>query len=247
MPRNPPDAPDSFNPYAPPHSGGADHLETFLPLPGFVAGGPPPPLGSSLSVLHDLTDQDLRRFLELDFFYDPKPLFGFLPQWVVLLAILGAMGGGLACLKSASISTAGAAAVGTATLFAGLLIFAAGHNRRAAIACGWHRGRRYTIDREGLDVDYPAPKDEDPGVTRERARRRATTLAHHPILRNTGLVEGWHAWEEFRGVEFRRAYLIFWQEGRRRLVLPVRVFRSTEEAETFAQAAAGWIERANPG
>ena len=37
---------------------------------------------------HDLTDEDLRRFVNCDVFYDAKPLFGIVPQWVCYLALL---------------------------------------------------------------------------------------------------------------------------------------------------------------
>ena len=49
-----------------------------------------------LSVAHDLTDDELRRFCNFDVFYDPMPMLGFIPQWawfVGFTAIAGALAG----------------------------------------------------------------------------------------------------------------------------------------------------------
>ena len=39
------------------------------------------------SLQHDLTDDELKRFVDFDVFYDPMPWFGFIPQWTLLAAI----------------------------------------------------------------------------------------------------------------------------------------------------------------
>ena len=48
--------------------------------------------GGTLSITHDLTNDELKRFYGFDFFYDPKPLFGFIPQWIWLIPIVAAIG-----------------------------------------------------------------------------------------------------------------------------------------------------------
>ena len=238
-------SPDEFNPYAPPGATDPGRVETLLPLPGFVSAGPLSPAGASLSVLHDLTDDDLKRFVELDFFYDPKPMLGFVPQWLFLVVIAGLCGGIATWGKWESAPLAVAVTIAAPFLLATSLSFVAGHNRRAARAGGFLEGRRITINSDGVGVGYPPDSDADLAVTQQRAKLRRITLAEHPVLKNTGLAEALHPWASFRGVEFRRESLIFWQDGRRRLVIPVRAFPTTEAAETFARTAVGWVDQAS--
>lgn len=84
------------NPYEAPHAAiGGDHRFT---LP---AVEPPVDATMSISVTHDLNDDDLRRFVNCDAFYDPMPLLGFIlgfceartltiTPWGLALTILGA-------------------------------------------------------------------------------------------------------------------------------------------------------------
>src|SRR3954447_20551748 len=56
----------------------------------------------AFAVTHDLTDQELRRFVNFDVYHDPKPMLGFIPQWVVIASSLAAAGalGGLSAVGS---------------------------------------------------------------------------------------------------------------------------------------------------
>lgn len=222
--------PGDLNPYAAPNSPSIEGRS-------IVSGTAPRP-GSTFEIRHNLTDRDLKRFLECDFFYDPKPVFGIFPQWIFLMGIIALMGGVATWLKTESAPFACAAALLLPILFGVLMVAAAAANRSHARSGGFLEGRRITIAAEGLRVDYPAATGLEQA---ELSRRQARTMAQQPALRNSGLAAAFYTWNDFRAVEFFRGDLILWQQGRRRLVIPVQAFETVDAAETFAKAAAGWI------
>ena len=209
-----------------------DELDPYTPPTGrlrrdrVVAPGPSAPSpGTILWVDHDLDDRDLRRMPECDLFYDPVPLLGFIPQWIVVGGILNAVG--LIAMLSwlprdtpiHMVSKAGLVGMlGAISILYGI------HskmtvNRKAVRAAGLCEGRRMTITADGLRV----------------------RITGRPEALLFGLGEGTAPWSEFRRVQFLGGYLIFWMAGRRRLVVPERAFPSARDADAFALAAASWI------
>lgn len=235
------------NPFAPPFA--AIRAERSVVQAAF-----PPPRGSVYAIRHDLTDHDLKRFYGLDFFYDPTPLFGLIPQWIILILILLAMAN-IAVLWSGysilndlrlwsklptwlfGLAAGGVAAAATCT---GSLARMS-QLRRSARDGGFLLGRQITISELGVQVSYPQFADEDRLAFEARERKQVETVARLPVLSQTGIVAAIYPWRDFTRVAFRDGYLIFWLSGRSRLVIPTQVFASRDAAETFALAAAGWI------
>lgn len=227
--------PDDFsNPFAPPATAtefGASSMPTpCLPSPD-----------SSWSVRHDLTDRDLKRFYGCDFFYEPRPMLGFIPQWFILAAVYAPLGAFLGWEETHSALWAASGAMAGVASIAGSYTLAATASRRSARKAGFTVGRRITIARDGVRVDYPDPPGLDREACLDLGRRRTGATRSSRILRAALVAEAIYPWEAFREVEFRRDYLLLWLQGRHRLVIPVRAFDSIEAAEAFARAAAGWV------
>lgn len=196
----------------------------------------PGPLGPStietsrdkkaLSVTHDLTDSELRRFINFDVYYDPMPMLGFIPQWVLLVVIFGSLGVGLGFM---SIKTPSLRIILGGLIFP-LLFLVIFHMvtatmRRQARGLGLCRGRTVTISPRGLFVQIPGA--------------RGTMI---------GIGAGMHSWSEIRKISASKDDLTFWMrptppgdwEGRVRVNVPLRVFASAAEAAMFTDAARRW-------
>lgn len=196
---------------------------------------PPVDVGlGSISVPHDLDDDDLRLWVNFDAFFDPKPLFGLIPQWVIL-AVVPALAGGLYLSAQGNHPLRGAlgglllGAVGG--LLLGVFAVAAmtavtASNRRGVLRSGCCEGRTLTVGPAGL------------AVTTGPLRRRLT-----PAGNTAGLGPQTLPWAAVRLVEVRHDAVFFWVktlEHRRRLVLPRRAFASPHEADAFLAAAVAW-------
>jgi predicted nuclease of predicted toxin-antitoxin system len=116
----------------------------------------------SLLITHDLSDDELRRFVGFDVHYDLMPLFGFIPQWAWLSVMNVAVGVclGLATSRSARGLVVGGTAF-PAVVLGVLGILCAGRRRRAR-ARGPCEGRTVTISPRG-----------SPSASRARGRRRS--------------------------------------------------------------------------
>jgi hypothetical protein len=178
-----------------------------------------------LSVTHDLTDDELRRFCNFDVFYDPMPMLGFIPQWAWFIgftAIAGALAG-FALFQFRM-----------ATLFGGLITpivvvrileSAAERRRQQARALGLCDGRIVSISPRGLSVRIPDAED-------------ATMKGVGPLTR---------LWLAIRKISRTDEDIMFWMrpvpgdmEGRTRVVVPLRAFASPAEADDFENAARRW-------
>jgi hypothetical protein len=203
-----------YNPYAPPRTG-ADPSATRPPASAFSPQSP-----GAISVTHDLSDHDLKRFVDCDVFYDPQPFLGFIPQWLWFFAMVA----GLAYLlsipttKSRALSAGGAALVVVMTLFS--LLKRCGSRRNIARQLGLCKDRTITITPAGLAVTIPAVSHVSRGLA---------TVG--PVV---------HPWGDIRKVTERKDYLIFWLEGRYRVVLPMHVFTRNEDAFAFVESAKRW-------
>lgn len=205
-----------FNPYEPPRTA----LGRARPP---AAGAPFEKKG--VAVTHDLSDAELRRFVDFDVFYDPKPLFGFLPQWV-LIAVGTAVLGALPALLIERLTAATFVPVVAApvALFVALERVVA-ERRRKARALGLCDGRVVTVSTRGLCVEIPEA-------------RRTTMLGIGPMLR---------PWSEIRSISADERDITFWMcatttdvEGRTRVVVPRRAFANPADADAFEYAARAW-------
>jgi hypothetical protein len=187
---------------------------------GHSLGDFPGDVTQPLSVTHDLYDDDLRRLSNFDTFYDPRPLFGFIPQWVYSLAFMTAM-----CAATARpsywIGAGTGAVIGLVML--GAMTWGAASNRRAALRAGLCEGRLATISPQGLRIETP----------HAQAVKKA--------IFKPCLVEGFTPWAYIRKIEISDHDLTFWKHGRIvRLIIPRHAFPTSTESEAFFQAANWW-------
>jgi len=213
------------NPYEAPHAP-IDPAPPVRPVDSLDVGP------GALSVRHDLTDADLRLWLEFEFppTYDPMPAFGFVPKWVMWAAAA-------CCLSPCMVLICNASpvllAVGTA--LTGLLVAAGvaahrGLRRRAVRRAGYCDGRTLTVGPGGL------------------------TLTTGPIEpgggESFGLGAAAHPWGDFWGIRTRDDSIFFWRSGpkrRRRLVVPLRAFATRNSAAAFFAASSSWHAAATAG
>jgi hypothetical protein len=186
--------------------------------PGDFSGDATQPL----SVTHDLYDEDLRRLPNFDTFYDPIPLFGFIPQWIYFWAFFVATFAISASHRSQSYwGGAGTGAV-FGFVMLGAMTWRAASNRRAALWAGLCEGRLVTISPQGLLIETP------------HAQAAKKAIFKHCLL------EGFTPWADIRKIEISGYYPTFWKSGRMRLIIPRRAFPTSAKAETFFQAANWW-------
>jgi hypothetical protein len=209
-----------FNPYAAPRA----------PLgPDPVRSGPTsqvsPGAQGPISVTHELTDRDLRRFADCDAFYDPMPLFGFIPQWFWLILITVCIGFVFGIVRIHSFKAALVSGPVFSSIVFALLVFRANAMRNSARLAGLCEKRILTIAPQGLKLTIP-------GV-------RAVPQTLGPF----GPLE--HAWADYRKIEAMEEYIFFWLTGRSRLVLPRQAFTSPGDADAFLQAANRWHAEAD--
>lgn len=197
-------------------------------------GAPTTGLGPKkmLSVTHDLTDDELKRFVNFDVWYDPKPLLGVIPQWVLIALIAGAVGAsmGLSVVAPGRVVMLGGLALPILAL--GSLEITAAARRRHARALGLCEGRTVTITPQGFWVQIPDA--------------RATSML--------GIGPGLRRWEDVRAITASRDDLTFWMrptlpdlEGRLRVIIPLRAFPNRTEAAGFETAARCWHAAATGG
>jgi hypothetical protein len=178
-----------------------------------------------LSVTHDLTDDELRRFCNFDVFYDPMPSLGFIPQWAWFVGITAAAGAlaAFAFFQSRMAVVLG----GLITPIVVLRIQESGaeQRRRQARTLGFCDGRIVSISPRGLSVRIPDAKE-------------ATMTGIGPLTR---------LWIAIRKISRTDEDLIFWMrptpgdaDGRTRVVVPLRAFASPAEAADFENAARRW-------
>lgn len=203
------------NPYEAPHAAiGGDHRFT---LP---AVEPPVDATKSISVTHDLNDDDLRRFVNCDAFYDPMPLLGFIPQWVWLMPLTAAMGFVFGVARLGSFRTGLLMAPVLCLIVLVVLIVKHKSNRHRANTLGFCEARTLTITPWGLALTISGAKP----VVLELADVGPTT----------------QSWSAVRRIDRSEDYITFWLRGRRRLVLPRRAFSSPDEADAFLRTAMWW-------
>ncbi len=178
-----------------------------------------------LSITHDLTDDELRRFCNFDVFYDPMPSLGFIPQWawvVGITAIAGALVA-FAFFRSRMAVVLG----GLITPIVALRIQESGveQRRQRARMLGFCDGRIVSVSPRGLSVRIPDAS-------------AATMIGVGPLTR---------LWIAIRKISRTDEDIMFWMrptpgdaEGRRRVVVPLRAFASPAEAADFENAARRW-------
>jgi hypothetical protein len=207
-----------FNPYEAPRA-----------APGHWDGGevgPPDDAEAPIAVPHDLTDDDLKRFVDCDAFYDPLPLFGVVPQWAWLLALFTAMGGAAVLFRRSVFQWPVWAGIWPAMGVYMLLMVSLGaaFRRRRARRNGLCDGRVLVIDPRGVRVEVFG---SGPPL---------------PLVRELGSVS--YRWRDVRKVEVVDSYVFFWLHAvlsrRHRLVLPLRALPDPARAEAFLRAARWW-------
>lgn len=171
-----------------------------------------------ISVAHNLTDDDLRRLPDFDFWYDPMPLLGFLPQWLWFVGLM-AVGGYFVGLSKFGSTRAG---VILSPIFAvgctwGMVAKMAG-NRQAARQAGLCTNRVLTIGPSGLRL--ATPNGSPIGVT-----------SANPAV---------HPWGAFRKIELIDGHILFWLKGRRRVIVPRGAFADPSAEREFLRAARWW-------
>jgi hypothetical protein len=186
----------------------------------------------AFAITHDLTDQELRRFVNFDVYHDPKPMLGLVPQWVaiaLMAAAAGALGGLTAVGSSRAIAFGGLTSPVVVLM---MLDVAAAVRRRHARALGLCEGRTVTVTPWGPSVQVPGA-------------RRTSMIAIGPEVR---------AWCEIRLVSISEDDLTFWMrptpadlEGRARVIVPLRAFADRAEAAAFGNAARYWHAAATGG
>lgn len=173
-----------------------------------------------ISVTHDLSDDDLRLYEDCDAFYDPRPLFGFIPQWVWLIPITASIGCVFGMLRMGSSRAAFVSAPALSVVVLAVMVAMARARRNTARLAGLCEDRTLTITPEGFSLTipgaHPAPKE----------------------LASVGPVE--HPWGDVREIEATEDFVTFWRKGPSRLVLPRRAFPGPAEADAFLQAAILW-------
>jgi hypothetical protein len=189
---------------------------------GHPPGDFPGDVTQPLSVTHDLYEDDLRRLPNFDTFYDPIPLFGFIPQWVYFWAFLSA----IFALSAPRRSQSYWGGAGTGAVFGlvmlGAMTWRCARNRRAALWAGLCEGRSATISPEGLLIETPHAQAVKKAIFKQC------------------LVEGFTPWADIRKLEISQDYLTFWKSGRMRLIIPRQAFPTSAKAEAFFQAATWW-------
>jgi hypothetical protein len=183
-----------------------------------------------LSVTHDLTDDELRRFVEFDTYYDPMPMLGFIPQWVLIAMFFGTFGAVAGLMSGQSRVAMVVGGLILPLVFLKMLEGVAAERRRHARAIGLCEGRIVTITPRGLSVEIPGAS-ETSVIAIGRQRR---------------------SWKEFRKISTNEVDLTFWMrpvfpdlEGRARVVIPLRAFADRTEAAAFETAARRWHAVAN--
>jgi hypothetical protein len=187
----------------------------------------------TLSITHDLTDDELRRFVEFDVYYDPMPMLGFIPQWLVIVLITGAAGAGMGLMTASTTMAMVQGGLALPIVMLGILHITAAAHRRQARASGLCDGRTVTISPRGLAVEIPFA-------------RGASMIAIGPMKRS---------WSDIRKISISENDLTFWMqptflvdlEGRARLIVPLRAFASAGDAATFEQTARCWHAAATGG
>jgi hypothetical protein len=176
-----------------------------------------------ISITHELSEDDLRRLLNFDTFYDPIPLLGVIPQWIYVLVGISSLFSFAAARRFPSVPFWFCGIIG---LIAGLvhlgvstLVFA--NNRRLALQAGVCEHRSATISPQGLLIETPNAQINFTFVLRSH-------------------VEGFIPWANIRKIETSNDDIIFWQKGRKRLIIPRRAFPTSTESERFFQAAKLW-------
>jgi hypothetical protein len=178
----------------------------------------------ALSVTHDLTDDELRRFVNFDVFYDPMPAFGFIPQWVYLSAFWAVLGAvcGLTFGNASAIVLGGSA---FSAAFLGLAELRFARNRQRARELGLCDGRTVTITPRGLSVRIPGAGE-------------TSLTAIGPLTVR---------WSAIRKISVSERDLTFWMqpagqdlEGRARMNVPLRAFGSPGQVAAFESAARRW-------
>lgn len=187
----------------------------------------PPEDKDALSITHDLSDDELRRFLNFDVFHDPMPRFGLIPQWVQLVAFTGLMGFflGVGMRTRPPIVGMLLLGLGLPAFFMGLFgVWTAGQ-RRQARALGLCHGRVVTISPRGFSVRIPG-----------------ASPTWMPAIGPISL-----PWVGVRRITSDARDLTFWlrrslddPEGRARVVVPLRAFESPAAAVAFEHAARRW-------
>jgi len=200
------------NPYESPRA----PIDPVRPVDSFDVGP------GALSVRHDLNDADLRLWSDFDAFYDPTPLFGVVPQWVVLAVVLGLFGGVLLSSRGTYPLRAAVGGPLVGLLAPAVLAALAALNRRVARRSGYCDGRTLRVGLDRLTLETGPITGGGPSF-------------------NLGPTD--HPWAQLRKVEGRDGAIFFWVRGlerRRRLVLPRRAFATPTEADAFLAAAVAW-------
>ncbi len=214
-----------FNPYDAPRS----KMGQFGPQ--FTA---PSGQKTAFSVTHDLTDDELKRFVNFDAFYDPMPLFGFIPQWVMLAVVTAGLGGVFGAMNTRGNQAwaAGFGALVGPLVALAALDFRARERRKQARAQGLCDGRTVTVTPEGLTLKIPGVR---------------------PTMSRT-IGPDQRPWSAIRKITSNEVDLTFWMgrdatdpEGRWRLIVPLRAFASASDAAAFENAARFWHAAASGG
>ncbi len=184
----------------------------------------------TLSVTHDLTDDELRRFVEFDTYYDPMPMFDLIPQWVVIAMFFAAFGAFAGLMAGQSTVAMVVGGLILPLVFLKMLEAIAAERRRHARAIGLCEGRIVTISPRGLSVEIPGAKGTYVlAIGRER-----------------------RSWIDIRKISISEDDLTFWMrpvfpdlEGRARVIVPLRAFADRTEAADFETASRRWHAVAN--
>jgi hypothetical protein len=215
-----PSAESQFNPYAPPIASDQTRAQDSRPVMPLFTEQP-----WAISVTHDLTDEDLRRFVNCDVFYDARPLFGIVPQWVWYLASVVAVLFFVSFPLTHSPGISAGCAVALGAVVFGIMVLFARSTRALARLSGLCDKRTLAITPHNLTVTIPEAKSISKNLV------------------TVGPVD--YAWTDVRKIETRAGYVLFWLEGRSRLVLPLRVFPSDGDARAFLEAANRWRKSAH--
>jgi hypothetical protein len=182
-----------------------------------------------VSVTHDLTDDELRRFCNFDVFYDPMPSLGFIPQWAWFAGVIAVASAIIAFALFRSKTAAVLGGLVVPIVVVRLQESAAESRRQQARALGLCDGRIVSVSPRGLSVRIPdAEETEMTGVG--------------PLTR---------LWIAIRKISRTDEDLMFWlrpgagdTEGRMRVVVPLRVFAGPAEADEFESTARRWYAEA---
>jgi hypothetical protein len=203
------------NPYAPPRAPLMPEGSRLGPATSISVN-----VRGAISVAHSLTDDDLRRFVGCDAFYDAMPLFGFIPQWVWFLTIMAPLWFLLSMVQTRSLRVSLVSAPALCGVLLAIMVLMARSRRNAARLAGLCEKRTMTITPNGLSLTIP-------GV--HAVSKELTTIG--PLA---------HRRSDTRKVEARKGYALLWLHGRLRLVLPLGAFPSPAEADAFLESAKRW-------